>query len=163
MMTAKAILFYGAGPLPWLPWGGIFTSFGVYLLAGRLRKLGIDATCYEYGDYAKAKANLLTATGPRLGFAYSNGNTALSLLWQDTYFDLAFCIAESEAAGINNRPVVKANVRRSVLWMGPDSFSDAGATLGFDYIGHSAKPHLLIDFDDAVTNSAIAEATAAMQ
>jgi len=159
-MRPRAALFYGAGPLFFWAWGGQFTSIGMTRLRNALLAMGIDAECFNFDQELAAGewlAEALKQGEPTLGYSYSLGNTTLSALQVEMKFHLVFCIAMSELAGRNNRPINKKNVARACLVRGPGELSDA-LVGGFDEIRYVAEPHLWLDLDAGVKAWALQEA-----
>jgi hypothetical protein len=143
----KAALFFGQG--------GIITSPGIWQLANWIRKLGIDAQCFDYTQVAAADT-----FGPELLYGYSLGVTSITFLQTMKPYQLVFAIAASEGAGRNNYPIHKKNTHRAVLWSGPGWLSDADTGGGWDQVSYSRWPHLMIQFAPAVRASALKEAQA---
>jgi len=163
MNKPLAVLFYGAGPTFFFGWGGWITSLGIWLLARRLRAMGIEARCYSFDDRS-VYGDLVLAFNqrrPLLGYAYSLGNTALTYYQSRIPFRLVFCIAMSELAGHNNEPISKRNTKNSTLWRGPGILSDA-LVKGFDRVKFSNNPHLTIDFDQQISDDAIEQTKLAL-
>jgi hypothetical protein len=157
-----AALFYGAGPSFVWAWGGVITSFGMKRLANALIAKGCDARCFDFNEEARAGKWLRECRQlghTTLGYSYSLGNTTLTYLQSVMPFNLVFCIAMSELAGANNRPIVRRNIGRACLARGPGVLSDA-IVRGFDEVRMYAKPHLLMDLDSDVARWALQEADA---
>jgi len=149
-----AVLFYGAGPLPWLEWGGSLTCPGLTYIRDRLAMLGFTAYAMTFGRIESALAIVREANrnGQRLLLGgMSLGVTTATLIQTTNKCDLLQCMAASKFAGANNRPVNHAMTKRSVLWANPASeMSGAGLNLGFDEIISSEDAHLLFDLDPRV-------------
>jgi hypothetical protein len=163
-MTAQprpvAAVFYGQGPIWNLGVGGILTSYGMKRLANALLAMGIQSACFNFNKIEPAMSWLAVcrkAGHPTLGYSYSLGNTSLTYLQTLMHFDLVFCIAMSELAGRNNRPINKQHVKRACLVKGPGIMSDV-IVAGFDEVRTINKPHLLMDLDDSVRTWALQEA-----
>ncbi len=160
MSTPRAALFYGAGPLFVWAWGGELTSYGMTRLRNALIAMGVDAQCFRFNQTVEAGIWLQQSGETdqiRMGYAYSLGNTTLTLLQTQFKFNLVFCIALSSMAGRNNHPIDKQKTARACLVQGPGQMSNALVT-GFDEIRYVAKPHLLLDLDDGVKLWALQEA-----
>ena len=158
MSTPYAACFFGAGPTGISAWGGFITSAGIWRTANRLRRLGIEAECFNFDQTYLAEARLTAARNghrPVGSLAYSLGNTAALWLQQYTAFNLVFSIADSQFG--RNTPINHKNTKRSVLWHGPGALSSAGGNLGYDVVHDSNKPHLLLDFAPEVWQDAVAE------
>ena len=99
-MTPYAACFFGAGPTGIWAWGGAITSVGVWRTANRLRRLGIEAECFNFDQSELADARLTAARNakrPVSALAYSLGNTACLWLQEFRPFDLIFSIADFDA------------------------------------------------------------------
>ena len=158
MTTPYAACFFGAGPTGIWAWGGFVTSAGVWRTANRLRRLGVEAECFNYDQTTLADARMAAARngGRPVGMlAYSLGNTAALWLQQYVPCDLLFSIADSQFG--RNTTINHTHTKRSVLWRGPGALSSAGANLGYDVVHDTNKPHLLMDFAPEVWQDAIAE------
>ncbi len=149
-MSVYAAFFLGQG--------GYVFSLGVPLLACRAQNLDIETDVYGYTEIDRAVTNLRAkhAAGRNLALiGYSLGCTTATAIQETMPVDLVCCLAESSLG--ENHPIVKANTKRSVLFMGPDFLSDAGKTDGFDRIVQTDAIHLWIDFDSTVTDGVLAE------
>jgi hypothetical protein len=155
-----AAVIYGQGPIWDMPWGGQWTSLGMKRLVGRLRALGIDAYGFNFSPLNPVESWLCKCQKeghPTLVYSYSLGNTTALYLTYLVKLDLLFCVALSSLAGKNNRPIYKANVKRSCLAYGPGLLSDV-ILPGFDEKRYVDKPHLLLDLDSSVSAWALQEA-----
>lgn len=158
MTTPYAACFFGAGPTGIWAWGGAITSIGVWRTANRLRRLGIEAECFNYNQTTLASTRMTTARTahrPVGMLAYSLGNTAALALQQQAPCDLLFSIADSQLG--SNAPINHTLTKRSILWRGPGILSRAGGNLGYDVVRDSNKPHMLMDFAPEIWQDAVAE------
>lgn len=132
--------------------GGVVTSGGVPALAEIARQLGFVAEVFAYDDYENAEEMLKHTSegGAKVAaVGYSLGCTTVTYLGTLQKLDLALCVAESVFA--QNHKIDHANVKRSVLFHGPDWLSSAGLDGGFDHVvevqGHL---HLSMDYAEQV-------------
>lgn len=132
--------------------GGTITSGGVPTLAEIARQIGFDADVYPYDDYQSSGAKLKSAAeagAKTAAIGYSLGCTTVTYLGTLQKLDLAVCVAESIFA--QNHKIDHANVKRSVLFHGPDWLSSAGLDGGFDQVVEVAGHlHLSMDYAEQV-------------
>jgi hypothetical protein len=129
--------------------GGLLFSWGIPPLTDEIRKLGVEADSWAYGDYKLAEVKFLPLqhAGWKLAFiGYSLGDSTVTYLQTKIKCDLLICIAESALA--QNYKVNHANTKRSVLFHSNfDALSSAGIGDGFDEVIELGEPHLLMDTD----------------
>jgi hypothetical protein len=128
--------------------GGYLFSWGMPGLVSEARKLGVATDVFSYSDVTSAWANIVRRRKEGYKIAligYSLGNTTATYLQQHLPVDLLLAVAESSLG--QNHAIKKANTRRSVLWYGPDTLSNAGVRDGFDEIHYIETSHLMMDVD----------------
>jgi hypothetical protein len=138
--------------------GGYLFSWGIPLLEAEARKLGLATDVFSYTDVAAAWANIVRKRmdGYRIALVgYSLGNTTATYLQRHLQVDLLLAISESSLG--RNHPIRKENTRRSVLWYGPDTLSNAGVYDGFDDVNYIDRMHLLMDLDPRVVTGVLKE------
>jgi hypothetical protein len=138
--------------------GGYVFSWGIPLLAWEARKMGFATDVFSYNDVTAAWTNIVRMRndGYRIALVgYSLGNTTATYLQRHLPVDLLLAISESSFG--RNHPVKKENTRRSVLWYGPDTLSNAGIYDGFDDINYINRSHLLMDLDSRVVRGVLDE------
>jgi hypothetical protein len=156
-----------AGPAPgaakvyvafFLGQGGYLFSWGMPLLESEARKLGLSTGVFSYTDVTAAWTSIVRKRNEGYKIAlvgYSLGNTTATYLQRHVAVDLLMAISESSLG--QNHPIKKENVKRSVLWHGPDMLSNAGVHDGFDETIYIESSHLLMDVDPRVVRGVIDE------
>jgi hypothetical protein len=138
--------------------GGYLFSWGIPHLASEARRLGLTTDIFSYTDVKSAWTNILRRRkeGYRIALVgYSLGNTTATYLQRHLAVDLLLAISESSLG--RNHPIKKENTKRSVLWYGPDTLSNAGVHDGFDETNYIDNTHLLMDVDPRVVQGVLAE------
>jgi hypothetical protein len=138
--------------------GGYLFSWGIPLLEWEARKLGLATDVFSYADVAAAWTNIVRRRndGYRIALVgYSLGNTTATYLQRHLPVDLLLAISESSLG--RNHPIRKENTRRSVLWYGPDTLSNAGVYDGFDDVNYIDRSHLMMDVDTRVVRGVLGE------
>jgi hypothetical protein len=138
--------------------GGYLFSWGMPHLESEARKLGLATDVFSYTDVTAAWTNIVRRRneGYRIALVgYSLGNTTATYLQGHLAVDLLLAISESSLG--QNHPIRKENVKRSVLWHGPDMLSNAGVHDGFDETHYIDSSHLLMDTDPRVVSGVLDE------
>src|SRR6516165_3132331 len=138
--------------------GGYLFSWGIPLLESGARKLGLATDVFSYTDLKPAWTNVVRKRkdGYKIALVgYSLGNTTATYLQRHLAVDLLLAIAESSLG--QNHPVKKENARRSVLWYGLDTLSNAGVHDGFDETNYIESTHILMDVDPRVVTGVLDE------
>jgi hypothetical protein len=138
--------------------GGYLFSWGIPCLASEAQKLGLVTDIFSYTDVSAAWTNIVRKRDEGYKIAlvgYSLGNTTATYLQNHLAVDLLLAISESSLG--QNHPIKRENVRRSVLWYGPDMLSNAGVHDGFDQTNYIENTHLLMDTDPRVVAGVLGE------
>ena len=138
--------------------GGYLLSWGIPLLESEARKLGLATDVFSYTDVRPAWTSIVRKRkdGYKIALVgYSLGNTTATYLQRHLAVDLLLAISESSLG--RNHPVKKENTKRSVLWYGPDTLSNAGTHDGFDETNYIETMHLLMDIDPRVVRGVLDE------
>jgi hypothetical protein len=138
--------------------GGYLLSWGIPLLESEARKLGLATDVFSYTDVNPAWTNIVRKRkdGYKIALVgYSLGNTTTTYLQRYLAVDLLLAISESSLG--RNHPIKKENTKRSVLWYGPDMFSNGGVNDGFDETNYVESLHLLMDVDPRVVRGVLDE------
>lgn len=113
--------------------GGFFTSFGIDILGGEIRKLGVECEVLNYQDWQTADQLIRQkrAAGYLIALVgYSLGNSTETYLATFEKINLLVAIFESSLG--QNYKIIPANVAYSVLYYGQDFLSNAGQEDGFN-------------------------------
>jgi hypothetical protein len=138
--------------------GGYLFSWGIPLMEQEARKLGLATDVFSYTDLQPAWTTIVRKRkdGYKIALVgYSLGNTTTTYLQRHLAVDLLLAISESSLG--RNHPIKKENTKRSVLWYGPDTLSNAGVHDGFDEINYIETMHLLMDVDSRVVRGVLDE------